>query len=159
MASDNKFAEFDQPIKLPDGKQTSFSHLLIIDDANLSKEFADHAAWLGYIGVLTAEAEDIYETAKMELDVLYAEVETNARLHYDAGRVKYTEPMIKAYVQLDSEYYQAAKRKLEALKAYKTLKALEAATKEKGNMLVSLGATMRQELDHTELRLRLKRDD
>lgn len=149
--NNQNFADYDQQIELPDGKQTSFAKLLLIDKDNLSREFAQHAAWLGYIGVLTAEAEAEYETAKLELETIYAEVDSKARLAFNRNNTKFTEAMVHAFINLDEGYIAANRLKLEKLKDYKTLKAIESAMKEKGNMLISLGATMRQELDVTSL--------
>lgn len=153
----NDFSEYyNQPVTLPDGKETSFAQLLVIDKDNLSDEFASHAAWLGYIGVLTAEAEADYEHAKMELETLYAEKDAEARMAFNAKNVKFTEKMIEACVNMDSLYIRVQTEKIEALKAYKILRALEAAMRERGSMLVSLGATMRQEMDMTNMQIRVR---
>lgn len=143
---------------LTDGKATNYNDLLVIDETNLSAEFASHAAWLGYIGVLTAEAEAEYEKAKLEADQLEAETDAKARVSFNRSNVKATEAMVKAYVLMDDDYTSALDSKIEKLKTYKTLKALETAMKEKGNMLVSLGATMRQEMDMTNLVSRIRRE-
>lgn len=158
MLSKNDFNDYDQDITLPDGKQTSFARLLLIDKDNLTHEFSSHAAWLGYIGYLTAEAEGDYEAAKLHAETLHAEKDATARLEFNRKNTKFTENMIAGYIQMDAEYISAQDEKIEALKAYKTLRALEAAMREKGSMLVSLGATMRQELDMTGLQVRLNRE-
>lgn len=149
------FKEFDQAITLPDGKVTSFSDLLIIDRDNLAQEFAEHAAWLGYIGILTAEAEEAYETAKQSAETLYAEKDADARLTFNSKNLKFTETMVKNYVELDNDYISAQQYKIGCYKVYKLMRAIEASMREKGSMLVSLGATVRQEMDMTDLRTRL----
>lgn len=153
----NDFSEYyDQVLTLPDGKETSFARLLVIDKDNLSNEFASHAAWLGYIGVLTAEAEAEYEQAKMELETLYAEKDAQARIEFNSKNMKFTEKMVESWVNMDGDYNKVQFTKIEALKAYKILRALEAAMREKGSMLVSLGATLRQEMDMTNMQIRVR---
>lgn len=145
----------NQPISaLPNNK--SYSALLIIDKDDISSEYSSHAAWLGYIAVLTAEAEADYEKAKLDLDTLHAEKDTQARREFNLKNIKFTENMVNSWVNLDDEYIQAGERRIETLKAFKTLRAIEMAMKEKGQMLISLGATMRQEYDVTGLVSRLK---
>lgn len=153
----NDFSDYyDQVLTLPDGKETTFARLLVIDKDNLSNEFASHAAWLGYIGVLTAEAEAGYETTKMELETLYAEKDAEARVEFNSKNMKFTEKMVEAWVNMDSTYIKTQAEKIEALKEYKILRALEAAMREKGSMLVSLGAMMRQEMDMTNMQIRVR---
>lgn len=153
----NDFSDYyDQELTLPDGKSTTYAQLLVIDKDNLSAEFASHAAWLGYIGVLSAEAEADYEQAKLELETLYAEKDAQARLEFNSKNVKFTEKMIEAWVNMDGAYINAQQAKVEALKMYKILRALETAMKEKGSMLVSLGAMVRQEMDMTGMQIKVK---
>lgn len=154
----NDFLDYDQPITLPDGKETTFARLLVIDRDNLSREFSIHAAWLGYIGTLTADAEANYEKAKLDNETLRAEKDATARREFNTKNVKFTEAMVMAWVQMDDEYIDSCSAKIELYRQYKTLRAIEAAMKEKGSMLVSLGATMRQELDMTGLQLRINRE-
>lgn len=148
----------DSGITFTDGKVTSYNDLLLIDDTNLSAEFSQHAAWLGYIGVLTAEAEADYEVAKLEADTVEAEADYQARLSLNSKGIKFTEPMVKAWIAMDTSYINANTTKIEKLKVYKTMKALETAMKEKGSMLISLGATQRQEMDVTNLVSRIRKD-
>lgn len=148
----------DGILTLPDGKVTNYKQLLVIDDANLSAEFSSHAAWLGYVGVLTAEAEANYEAAKLEAETVEAERDAAARKEFSLKNVKYTEAMVKAWVAMDTEYLDAHELRLNKLQEYKTMRALETAMKEKGSMLISLGATMRQEMDVTNLVSRIRRE-
>lgn len=148
----------DTTLLLYDGKVTSYSDLLVIDEANLAAEYSRQAAWLGYIGVLTAEAEADYEKAKLDSETLYAETDARIRLDLAAKGVKITEDLVKSRVLLDDEYVAALNAKIESLKSFKMMKALETGMKEKGNMLVSLGATVRQEMDMTTLVSRIKKD-
>lgn len=148
----------NETLTLPDGKETTYHKLLVIDDQNLSKEFSEHAAWLGYIGVLTARAEYEYEAAKLDVETMEAEKDAQARMEFNRKNVKYTEAMVKGYIALDSDYIDTVGLKLLKLSEYKTLRALEAAIKEKGSMLISLGATMRQEMNVTNLVSRIRRE-
>lgn len=156
----NNFNEYyDQVITLPDGKETTFARLLVIDRDNLSHEFSSHAAWLGYIGTLTADAESNYEQAKLENETLRAEKDATARREFNTKNIKFTENMVDAWVRMDDEYIDSCQNKIECFKTYKIIRALETAMKEKGSMLISLGATMRQELDMTGLQVRLRDRD
>jgi hypothetical protein len=150
--------EVDTVITLPDGKEVDLVGLLNIDQDRLSDEFAHHAAWLGYVGLLAAQAEAAYEQAKLELETIEAERSTVARTAFAEQNIKATESMVKSWVLMDSIYQDVASLKLARLETYKRLKAIEVAMRERGSMLVSLGATLRQEMDMTDLKMRFKRE-
>lgn len=135
-----------------------FVDLLQIDATNLSQEYSQQAAMYGYIGMLCAQAEADYNDAKTNKDAAYAEVELQVRTaarkqSADAPEIKVTEGLVKSMVIMDDVYMEAAMLENRALAAWKKLRALADAFKQRGEMMISLGATLRQEYDMTSMTL------
>lgn len=140
------------------GKVYPFADLLGIDASNLSQEYSQQAALYGYIGTLCAQAEADYNNAKTNKEVAYAEVEMKVRIaarkqSSDMPEIKTTEGLVKSMVVTDDVYMDAALLEIQALAIWKKLRSLTDALKQRGEMLISLGATLRQEFDMTSMTL------
>lgn len=144
----------DEELELPDGKKLSMASLTVIDEENLSDEYAHHAAWLTYVGVLAAEAEAEWKVAKLATEELVAELDTIAR-HTLFKSGKFTEAMVSAWIHADHRYHDVSEAEILAYRSYKICKALEYGMRERGGQLISLGAKVRQELDTTYMQLRM----
>ena len=146
--------EIDTTITLFDGNKVEYRNILHIDENNLAGEFADHPVLLGYVGTLVARAERAYENAKLDFEVLVAQIDKDIRHNAAVNNVKITEAKIASQIKRDPDFYDASVIKNEAYEQYKLMRALETGLKERGAMLVSLGATIRQELDMTSIQIR-----
>lgn len=133
--------------------------LLGIDSTNLSDEYSQQAAMYGYIGTLCAGAESDYNSVKTQREAVYADVEMKVR-HGIAMQpeVKSTEGLVKSLVVTDSEYLDIMELENRALGAWKKLRALTDALKQRGEMLVSLGAQLRAEMDMTNMAMYSTKD-
>lgn len=141
------------------GRVYPFADLLAIDPANLSEEYSQQAAIYGYIGTLCGQAESDYNNAKTQREALYADVEMTVRRALAAQpEVKSTEGLVKSMVVTDAEYLDGVDLENRALGAWKKLRALTDALKQRGEMLVSLGATLRQEYTMTNLSMYSTKD-
>lgn len=143
---------YDQVINLGD-KPYRVGELFEIEQENISVEYTTQASRLAYLGMLLAKAEVAYEEAKAAKEKTYAETDLAIREDYQTGQVKFTEGTIRAEVLSDKGYQQSEHKEREALLDFKLMRAIVDAMKQRGDMLISLGATLRQEYDVTELKL------
>lgn len=133
-----------------EGDAYTFLELLSINQDNLSNEFATHASRFAYISALAAKAEALYNEAKQMREETYADVELWYR--EELGKlpdIKVTEGLIKSNVTTDDKYSNTVSDENQALHDWKLLKALVEGLRERGSMLISLGAHLRQEMDMT----------
>jgi len=117
-----------------------------IDSENITAEFSKQPALLAWFGVIYQQANNSYETAKTELEIFEAKACNEARQCVEE-KVKVTETFIKQLVMADEEYISRRQR-VDALKAQAELtrRAFEA-IREKGSVLISLGAHIRSEIE------------
>lgn len=144
-------------ITIKDGnvrKTYDFATLFRIDEDNLSKEFAEQASLYGYFSVLMAKAE--HEAAVMEFgkDQEYAIADTSLRDEMTEAGEKYTEGLIRSLVLADEEYGKKAMSAIDSQFDYKLLKAIVSALQQRAEMLVSLGAHVRHEIDQTGMNIK-----
>jgi len=121
---------------------------------NISDEFAKQPALMAWYGVLYEQAASAAQQAETDLDLFEANVSTMVRLLFKPGpgdkekAEKPTETQIKQLVYGDEEYVQK-KREVDALKSQADLtKRAYEAVREKGSILISLGAHMRAEIEN-----------
>lgn len=139
-----------------DGKTYSVQELLMVDETNISEAFATQAGRYAYIAAIAAQAEALYNEAKNNCERVYADTELAYRDELATSGVKTTEAMIKAYVVGDKTYIKAQTDENNALRDWKIMKALADGLRSRGDMLISLGATMRAEIDMTSMNLKAR---
>ena len=140
------------------GKSHDLGHFTDIDQERLSEEFATQASAYAYVGMLVAEADAVYSDVKNDKELIYAECDAKFRDDLNRTGQKFTEAVIRGLVLLDDEYKQVLEDETQALMTLKMLKALHEAMRVKGEMLISLGATLRSEAQFTEMRINELKD-
>lgn len=158
MIPDSVLADIENSKVVLNGKQYNLADFTEIDQEMLSDEFAGQASAYAYVGMLVAEAEAALNDVKMEKDIIYSEADADYREQYNKRGEKYTEAVIRSAVVMDGDYIKVVKEETEVLKAYKTLKALHDAMRQRGEMLISLGATLRSEAQFTDLHINQLKD-
>jgi len=136
-----------------EGRKVSFGELYAVEEAQLSEAFATQASKLAFVGSRAAVAEVVYTEAKQHRERTYADIELDYRDQLAKANEKFTEGKIRSLVLSDEEYIEAQLKENAALKNYKVLKSMTDAMKQRGDMLISLGATLRQEFDVTNMQL------
>lgn len=142
-----------------EGETYTFAELLSINPDNLSEEFATHANRFAFISALTAKAEALFVEAKQAREETYADVELQWRDELaKMPDVKVTEGLIKSSVLLDDKYTATVSAENAAQRDWKILRALADGLRERGSMLVSLGAHMRAEMEMTNASILAAKD-
>lgn len=131
------------------GEKVSVTDFTAIDENQLSQEFSKQASLMAYVGHLVAEAESDYTMAKVDREILEAELDATCREILDKQSVKYTETKIRGMVTIDEGRIKAVEEESAALEQYKKLRSLADAVRQRGDMLISLGALVRAEADLT----------
>lgn len=125
--------------------------MLSINEDNLSNEFAAQAALYGHIAVLTAEAEEAVANAKNTRELAEAEADEywrkKLRMDAEVTGVKVTESVVHSAVVLDEGVISAKTKELNMIARHKKMKAVTDALKMRGDMLISLGAHFRAEVN------------
>jgi hypothetical protein len=132
-------------------KEFDILELFKIDDTNLSKEMSQQAAIYGYFSVLAAMADDVSSKASFEASTDEAVADLNYRDKYAKTGQKFTEATIRATIMSDEKHIKKLEVELVTKYDLKLLKAIVATLDQRANMLVSLGAWLRHELDMTSM--------
>lgn len=143
-------------VKGTNGKsvEIDIADILSINDADISKEFVQQPALYGFFSVLLARAERDAALADLQKDQEYAMADASVREELEMSGIKSTEAMVKNMVMTDAEYAAAVAKKVEADYEQKVLKALSSALQQRAEMLISLGAHLRHEIDQTGMNIR-----
>lgn len=129
--------------------QINVGDLLNVDVDDLSNEYAQQASVYAWIANLVAEADYALSSAKHARELEYAQAYEYYRGELSASGGKPTEATIGAAITMDDAYSSSRNRELECERTYKMLRALLDALKMRADMLVSLGAHLRAELNMT----------
>jgi hypothetical protein len=144
------------------GKDVSVGELLSIDETDLSTEYAAQAARYAYVAVLKAEAKRIWgevERARKEEEAK-AFVEYKARLELVPKGSKYiTDGYAAQLVQSDEEVNAFKEREIQAEYNYRLMEALADGLAQRAQMLISLGADLRSEMQQTDMQLKEGADE
>lgn len=153
----NKLDEkiLNTPVQLGHDTYT-FRDLVGINPDDMNYEYQTHASRLAYLNLMLANAEASYQEQKTATERVYARVELDWRETLKTQKT--TEPQIKALVIETEEYRKQQLAEQAALREYKLLKGLVEALRERGSMLISLGANLRQEYDVTDMSIRQTKD-
>jgi len=115
-----------------------------IDQSDLQREFLRQAGLTAAYGYLTAEAEKQEKLIEYQLERLYAVLDQQTRIDFDAAGEKTTETKIRNVVITHKEYQSV---KLEAIEAHKNTKLFKAtcnALSHKLQALINAGADQRK---------------
>lgn len=139
-----------------DGKTYTIKEALMVDETNIGEAFATQSGRYFYAAALAGQAEALYNEAKNNCERVYADTELAYRDELATSGVKTTEAMIKAYVVGDKTYIKAQTDENNALRDWKIMKAFADGLRQRGEMLISLGAHMRAEMDMTNMNLKAR---
>lgn len=128
--------------------------LFEIELDDISYEFSTQASRYAFLGMQLARAEIAWQEAKTNVEKVYAEEDSRVRELWESSGMKFTEAKIKGAVQQSDRYQNMVAEELRALKDYKLLRAIVDAMRQRGEMLISLGAQLRQEYDVTGMSIR-----
>lgn len=144
-----------------DGGYRSFNiaNVLMIDDQNISADFASQASVYGYFAALLAMAEDAAAGAVVAREQQEASSSLYWRTDAQNNGSKITEGNIQAMVTADEDVQKAVDRELKTKLDAKLLKSIVGALEQRANMLVSMGAMMRHEMDMTSMRINQSKFD
>ena len=132
----------------------NLSKILEIHEAELTVHFAKQASIFGYFSIQLAEAERLLGIAKSEAEQDAAVADAYYREGYRVNDEKYTEAVIRGDVLLDEHYQKALDEQRQAKYNMDVLKSVVNALKMKADMLISMGAHLRQEYDMTGMAIR-----
>lgn len=140
-------------ITFSDGEILDVHDLVTVDAEQMTSNFSKQASNLAFLGARLAEAEWAEAKGKAWMEQEYARLDEEWRQGYELDGYKYTEPVIRAKVQGDEEYKDAQNLYFELEYHVGLLKRLIDATRQRGDMLISLGAHLRMEYDATGMHI------
>jgi len=128
-------------------KEYDLGDELAIDPTNLDEELINQPTKYAWAATLAEHAKDFAAQKKMELEELKAELDIEVRTQAAKGETKVTEATVKHMVlQMDS-FKEAQQELLAAQKTAQLLTVARDSFSQRANMLISLSANRRVELD------------
>lgn len=140
------------------GTTVDVGKLMEIDEQDMSTEFAQHSALVAYWGAIQADLERRYAEVKQDRERMFADRYLYWRTHYSEHGVKFTESMLDASVKRDELYMKYQKKELEAKHRLNVIDCIISALRVRGDMLISLGATLRHEYSMTGSKINAMRE-
>jgi hypothetical protein len=140
-------------------KVVQLTDILEIYEDSLTEHFAEQASLFGYFAIQLAEAERLRAKVKTDAEQSYAEADAHYRKQYNELEQKYTEAVIRGDVILDDDYNKVLDRQRLLERNVSILKSIVNALKMKADMLISMGAHLRQEYDMTGMNIRQEKMD
>lgn len=125
---------------------------------DVSTEFRDQASLFAYIAMLAADAESLWRESKRLVEEVYAETDAIVREEYDNRGERTTEKRVEAEVQMRKGYREAIRFELNCHQQYLTMRVLQQALEMRANMLISLGAHLREEAKQTGMLIKDTKD-
>jgi len=120
---------------------------LVIDPTQLDKELIEQPSKFAWVASLHEYAKDLTQQEKMSLEELKAELDTEVRIEANQQETKITEAMVRNLVLQDKRFKKANEHYLETQKLSNLLGVAVQAFHMRANMLISLSANKRMELD------------
>lgn len=120
---------------------------LDINQEDLSTEFSKQPSSYARYAVQLAQAERLFGKAAAVREQMYAILDKEYRLAAQLDNKKPTEPQLKALIEMDEDFVAVLEDELNAKYNYKVLKAIVDSWYMRADMLVSLGAHTRHEMD------------
>ena len=135
-----------------DDRTYTIEEFIGIDQDDLVNEFRSQAARYMYVASLEALAEEQYTDAKARTKELAAIVSLEYRENgipeeFRATTSKMTEAFLNSLVDADDMYLNAIKEENHAYADLKKMKVFTYSMRMRGEMLISMGATLRREWD------------
>ena len=142
------------------GKEKSFEIVDIfgINESDLNNEYATQASAFAYFSSLLAAEDYKLSQAKALREREYAAADIDIREELAELGEKATEGKVKSMVELDEVYQECIDSENKARYRLGLLKSIVSAMRMRADMLVSLGANLRQEYDMTGMHLNAKMD-
>lgn len=134
-------------MKLTKEMESYLTECVSIDPLRLQEAFANIPAELAYWNEQYAEALRKQLHAKIEKDRLSAQIFFEKRVELKESDIRPTEAVLKAAVESDARYNVARSEEADAHAEAIRLKGVAEAVRTKRDMLVSLGAHVRAEMD------------
>jgi hypothetical protein len=146
--------KYDLEVEVGRFKPINLSEVLEVHEDRLTEHFAEQASIFGFFSVQLADAERLLNNAKVASEREYAECDAYYRDEYRKLDQKYTEAVIRGDVLLDEDYQKAMDIQHQAKYDVDIVKAMVNALRMKADMLISMGAHLRQEYDMTGMTIR-----
>jgi hypothetical protein len=147
-------------IKTPTGKKVfDIAKVLRIDFDNLTNEFATQAAVYAYFATLVPFAEYTETLLDLAKDQEYASADDAARKELTDKGEKFTETVIRSMVQLDEQYEKVFKQHADAHYDTGIIKAISRSMEQRAEMLISMGAQSRHEMNMNGMNIREKLEE
>ncbi len=112
---------------------------------DISLEFRDQASKYAYVAMLAAKAEAEWLESKTLLKRTYAKTDQDVRRDMASVGGRVTEAMVSAEVELRRGYVQDKDAEQFYRRQHLVMQSIEASMKMRADMLVSLGAQLRNE--------------
>ena len=136
-------------IDVGDGDVKLDLHAIVPITDDLTLEFQRQPSLYAYISVLAARAEACWLDSKRELDRTYASMDKDVRRDLALAPGKVTEAMVEAEIKLRKGYNQAQIYELDCREQHLVMQAITRAMEMRAQMLMSLGAHLREEARQT----------
>jgi hypothetical protein len=125
-----------------------------IDEANIIEAYSKQSALYARFAVMHAEADAVVGKTQAARDEEYAAADDHYRHDMDRNGEKYTEAKVKAFIELDENYRKAVDDYIQADYICRKVKAIVRALEMRAEMLVSMGAHLRHEMNMTDMNIR-----
>ena len=144
---------------------------LAIDIAHINQAFCEQPAKYAYWATIAAQAKALVDAKKAEVErfedtlkkTLVGELDAEIRMTLDANGEKITESKVAngiyvhpSYKEAQEQLYQAKEELLNLQKQFVVLDIAKESMNQRKDMLISLGAQLRQEGSNTEVLLKEK---
>lgn len=116
---------------------------------DISTEFREQPSLYAYVAMLSADAESLWRESKRLMDEAYAEADKAVRDELLSLDVRITEKKVESEVESRRGYCEAVRYELDCRKQYLIMRALQDSMEMRANMLISLGAHLREEAKQT----------
>lgn len=122
------------------------------EEIKISKETIDddlmkQASKYAFYAVMAELAEDAYDDAKLELELLEATLDEYYRAEYLRLEQKITDKKMEKVVALNKDRIESVKNKFQAKKNWGILKAIAKSFEQRKEAVIALGHSCRQERD------------
>ena len=132
-------------IKLPSGEIKDFNleNELAISETDLNRDFIEQAGKFAWWASLAESAKEIEERLALNQERVEGEADSRARRKLELDGVKVTEGSVKSMMKTDEKLMTASLAYNRAKKNAATLKQVVKAFEQRKEMLISLGAHIR----------------
>lgn len=139
--------DIEIPVRLANGKikVLNVQEELSVSEETLSQDYMEQAGKYAWWAVLAESAKAQRDKKEIDMDKAEAEADKRVRKELELDGVKITESLVKSRIKLDSEYLEAVDAYNKAKKNAAVLDKLVRAFDHRKEMLISLGAQLREE--------------